>query len=170
VRNESFDILPASQRVAEDQWYAGTADAVFQNIDIIDSYAPEYIIVLAGDHIYKMDYERMLVQHVNAGADVTVACLEVPVAEATGFGVMHVDAAGRIVSFVEKPPCRPRCRTGPGWALASMGIYVFDREFLHEQLRRDAADRTSSRDFGRDIIPWVVANGTAIAHRFASRA
>ena len=97
VRNESFDILPASQRVAEDQWYAGTADAVFQNIDIIDGYAPEYLVILAGDHIYKMDYERMLVQHVNDGADVTVGCIEVPVAEATGFGVMHVDDDDRIV-------------------------------------------------------------------------
>jgi len=166
VRNESFDILPASQRVAEDQWYAGTADAVFQNIDIIDGYEPEHIIILAGDHIYKMDYERMLVQHVNAGADVTVACLEVPVAEATAFGVMHVDASDRIVSFVEKPPEPPEMPDRPGWALASMGIYVFNREFLHEQLRRDAADPKSSRDFGRDIIPWVVDNGKAIAHRF----
>ena len=103
MRNESFDILPASQRVAENQWYAGTADAVFQNIDIIDSYAPEYIVMLAGDHIYKMDYERMLIQHVNEGADVTVGCIEVPVAEATGFGVMHVDEADRIIGFVEKP-------------------------------------------------------------------
>ncbi len=166
VRNESFDILPASQRVAEDQWYAGTADAVFQNIDIIDGYEPEHLIILAGDHIYKMDYEKMLVQHVNAGADVTVACLEVPVAEATGFGVMHVDESDRIVSFVEKPPEPPEMPDRPGWALASMGIYVFNRKFLHEQLRRDAADPTSTRDFGRDIIPWVVANGNAIAHRF----
>jgi glucose-1-phosphate adenylyltransferase len=107
VRNESFDILPASQRVAEDQWYAGTADAVYQNIDIIDSYAPEYIIILAGDHIYKMDYEKMLVQHVDAGADVTVACLEVPVDQANAFGVMHVDENDRIASFVEKPPQPP---------------------------------------------------------------
>jgi len=167
VRNESFDILPASQRVAEDQWYAGTADAVYQNIDIIDGYAPEYIIILAGDHIYKMDYEKMLVQHVDAGADVTVACLEVPVAEATGFGVMHVDANDRIVSFVEKPPEPPDMPDRPGWALASMGIYVFSRTFLHEQLRRDAADPQSSRDFGRDIIPWIVTNGNAIAHRFS---
>ena len=167
VRNESFDILPASQRVAEDQWYAGTADAVYQNIDIIDGYAPEYIIVLAGDHIYKMDYEKMLVQHVDAGADVTVACLEVPAGEATGFGVMHVDENSRIVSFVEKPPQPPEMPDRPGWALASMGIYVFSRKFLHEQLRRDAADPNSSRDFGRDIIPWIVDNGKAIAHRFS---
>ena len=167
VRNESFDILPASQRVAEDQWYAGTADAVFQNIDIIDGYAPEYLIILAGDHIYKMDYERMLVQHVNAGADVTVACIEVPVAEATDFGIMDVDGDDRIVSFVEKPAQPAEMPDRPGWALASMGVYVFKREFLNEQLRRDAADPHSSRDFGRDIIPWLVRQGKAVAHRFA---
>jgi glucose-1-phosphate adenylyltransferase len=166
VRNESFDILPASQRVAEDRWYAGTADAVFQNIDIIDGYAPEYVIILAGDHIYKMDYERMLVQHVSADADVTVACIEVPVPEATGFGIMHVDSNDRIVSFVEKPASPPEMPDRPGWALASMGIYAFKRELLNEQLRRDAGDAHSSRDFGRDIIPWLVHNGKAVAHRF----
>ena len=168
VRNESFDILPASQRVAEDQWYAGTADAVYQNIDIIDGYAPEYLVILAGDHVYKMDYERMLVQHVNDGADVTVACLEVPAAEAKGFGVMHVDATGRIVSFVEKPEVPPEMPDRPGFALASMGIYVFRREFLNEQLRRDAADPDSTRDFGRDVIPYLVRHGKAVAHRFAT--
>jgi glucose-1-phosphate adenylyltransferase len=167
VRNESFDILPASQRVAEDQWYAGTADAVFQNIDIIDDYAPEYLVILAGDHVYKMDYERMLVQHVNSGADVTVACIEVPADEATAFGVMHVDEADRIVSFFEKPEHPPELPDRPGWALASMGVYVFRREFLNEQLRRDAADPHSTRDFGRDIIPFLVTQGNAVAHRFA---
>jgi glucose-1-phosphate adenylyltransferase len=166
VRNESFDILPASQRVSEDQWYAGTADAVYQNIDIIDSYAPEYLVILAGDHIYKMDYERMLVQHVNEKADVTVACLEVPTADATGFGVMHVDENDRIVSFLEKPAQPPEMPDRPGWSLASMGIYVFRREFLNEQLRRDASDPHSSRDFGKDVIPYLVANGKAVAHRF----
>jgi len=166
VRNESFDILPASQRVSEDQWYAGTADAVFQNIDIIDGYAPEYLVILAGDHVYKMDYERMLVQHVNSGADVTVACIEVPAADATAFGVMHVDADDRIVDFAEKPEHPPEMPDRPGFALASMGIYAFRRDFLHEQLRRDAADPGSSRDFGRDIIPWLVKNGKAVAHRF----
>ncbi len=166
VRNESFDILPASQRVAEDQWYAGTADAVFQNIDIIDGYAPEYLVILAGDHVYKMDYERMLVQHVNDGADVTVACIEVPVAEASAFGVMHVDGTDRIVAFVEKPEHPPHMPDRSGWALASMGVYVFRREFLNEQLRRDAADPHSTRDFGRDIIPFLVQNGKAVAHRF----
>ncbi len=166
TRNESFDILPASQRISDDRWYAGTADAVFQNIDVIDSYAPEYMVILAGDHIYKMDYERMLVQHVNSGADVTVGCIEVPVAQATEFGVMHVDAEDRIVSFVEKPAQPPEMPDRPGWALASMGIYVFTRKTMNEQLKRDAADPASSRDFGKDIIPWMVANGKAVAHRF----
>ncbi len=167
VRNESFDILPASQRLGGNEWYAGTADAVYQNIDIIDGYAPEYLVILAGDHVYKMDYERMLVQHVNSGADVTVACLEVPAAEAQGFGVMHVDTEGRILSFVEKPKVPPEIPGRPGWALASMGIYVFRRDLLNDQLRRDAADPASTRDFGRDVIPWLVANGKAVAHRFA---
>jgi len=166
MRNESFDILPASQRLAENQWYAGTTDAVFQNFDIIDGYAPEYLVILAGDHVYKMDYELMLVQHVNAGADVTVGCVEVPVADATGLGVMHVDADDRIVSFVEKPERPPEMPDRPGFALASMGIYVFHREFLREQLRRDAAQTGSTRDFGRDLVPWLVANGKAVAHRF----
>jgi glucose-1-phosphate adenylyltransferase len=166
VRNESFDILPASQRVGEDKWYAGTADAVFQNIDIIDGYGPEYLVILAGDHVYKMDYERMLVQHVNSGADVTVACVALPVAEATGLGIMAVDEQDRIVAFVEKPEHPPEMPDRPGWAMASMGIYVFRREFLNEQLRRDAADPHSSRDFGRDIIPFLVGNAKAVAHRF----
>ncbi|MFO1322977.1 MAG: glucose-1-phosphate adenylyltransferase [Burkholderiales bacterium] len=166
MRNESFDILPASQRVVENQWYMGTADAVYQNLDIVGGYAPEYVIVLAGDHVYKMDYERMLVQHVNDGADVTVACIEVPSVEATGLGIMQVDATDRIVAFVEKPERPPEVPDRPGRALASMGIYAFRREFLDEQLRRDAADPASTRDFGRDIIPWLVRNAKAVAHRF----
>ena len=165
-RNESFDILPASQRVSEDKWYMGTADAVFQNIDIIDGYGPEYLLILAGDHVYKMDYERMLVQHVNSGADVTVGCVEVPLEDAKGFGIMHVGADGRILDFFEKPPQPPEMPDKPGWALASMGIYVFKRTFLNEQLRRDAADPDSSRDFGKDIIPYLVKHGKAVAHRF----
>lgn len=165
-RNESFDILPASQRVSEDQWYAGTADAVFQNIDIIDGYAPEYLIILAGDHVYKMDYERMLVQHVNSGADVTVACVETPISDASGLGIMHVGADDRIIDFFEKPAHPPEMPDKPGFALASMGIYVFNREFLHDQLRRDAAEPGSTRDFGRDVIPWLVKHAKAVAHRF----
>ncbi|KQT87987.1 glucose-1-phosphate adenylyltransferase [Aurantimonas sp. Leaf443] len=165
-RNESFDILPASQRVSEDQWYAGTADAVYQNIDIIEDYAPRYIVILAGDHIYKMDYELMLQQHVDTGADVTVGCLEVPRMEAVGFGVMHVDTEYRITDFVEKPKDPPAVPGRPDTALASMGIYVFDTTFLMDQLRRDAADPTSDRDFGKDIIPHIVRHGKAYAHRF----
>ena len=166
-RNESFDILPASQRVSEDAWYRGTADAVFQNIDVIEGYGTRFIVVLAGDHIYKMDYELMLQQHVASGADVTVGCLEVPRQEASGFGVMHVDAGGRIQSFIEKPDDPPGMPDKPDMALASMGIYVFDTAFLFDLLRRDAADRSSSHDFGKDLIPLVVRQGKAVAHRFS---
>jgi glucose-1-phosphate adenylyltransferase len=166
-RNEGFDILPASQRVSEDQWYAGTADAVYQNLDIILTSKPKYIIILAGDHIYKMDYELMLQQHVNSGADVTIGCLEVPRKEATGFGVMAINDKMQITSFVEKPKDPPHVPGNPEIALASMGIYVFETDFLAGLLRRDAANKKSSRDFGKDIIPYVVQNGKAIAHLFS---
>ena len=165
-RNESFDILPASQRISETSWYAGTADAVYQNIDIIEGYAPRYIVLLAGDHIYKMDYEPMLQQHVEQDADVTVGCIEVPRMDATGFGVMAVDADDRIVSFLEKPADPPGIPGSPDQALASMGIYVFETRFLIDQLRRDAARADSSHDFGKDIIPGIVRKGKAVAHRF----
>ena len=167
-RNESFDILPASQRVSETQWYEGTADAVYQNIDIIEDYHPEFMVILAGDHIYKMDYEVMLRQHVDSGADVTIGCLEVPRMEAVGFGVMHVDEQDTITAFVEKPADPPGIPGQPDLALASMGIYVFNTKFLMDMLRRDAADPNSSRDFGTDIIPYIVSNGKAVAHRFSS--
>jgi glucose-1-phosphate adenylyltransferase len=167
-RNESFDILPASQRVSEDQWYAGTADAVYQNLDIILGYGPKYMVILAGDHIYKMDYELMLQQHVDSGADVTIGCLEVPRMDATGFGVMAVDAADRITAFVEKPKDPPAMPDKPDMALASMGIYVFETAFLADVLRRDAADPNSSRDFGKDVIPYLVQHGKAVAHRFSA--
>ncbi len=165
-RNESFDILPASQRVSETQWYDGTADAVYQNIDIIETYHPEFMVILAGDHIYKMDYEQMLQQHVEENADVTVGCLEVPRLEASGFGVMHVDVTDRIVQFFEKPADPPGIPGTPDLALASMGIYVFRTAYLFDLLRRDAANPGSSRDFGKDIIPYVVSSGKAVAHRF----
>ena len=165
-RNEGFDILPASQRSGDD-WYKGTADAVYQNIDIIEGYAPDLMVILAGDHIYKMDYGHMLAQHVDQGADVTVGCIEVPIADAVGFGVMAVDENDRITSFVEKPPKPPAMIGKPDKALASMGIYVFSRKFLIEQLKRDAADPASSRDFGKDIIPYLVKHGKAVAHPFA---
>jgi len=165
-RNESFDILPASQRIDEQHWYEGTADAVYQNIDIIESYAPKYMVILAGDHIYKMDYELMLRQHVESGADVTIGCLVVPRMEASGFGVMAVDKKDTITKFVEKPKDPPCIPGNPDMALASMGIYVFETKFLFEELRRDAVTPGSSRDFGNDIIPHIVKHGKAVAHRF----
>ena len=165
-RNESFDILPASQRVSESRWYEGTADAVYQNIDIIEDYGVDHIVILAGDHIYKMDYEIMLRQHVVSRADVTVGCIEVPRMEATGFGVMHVDDSDNIIAFVEKPANPPGIPDKPELALASMGIYVFSTKFLFERLIEDAEDSGSSRDFGKDIIPRIVKNGKAVAHRF----
>ncbi len=166
-RNESFDVLPASQRVSENMWYVGTADAVYQNIDIIESYDPKYMVILAGDHIYKMDYEKMLQQHVDAGADVTVGCLEVPRMEAVAFGVMHIDETNKILSFLEKPKNPPAMPGKPEVALASMGIYVFETKFLIDALKRDAANEKSEHDFGKDIIPEIVANGKAVAHHFS---
>lgn len=165
-RNEYLDILPASQRVDEQKWYVGTADAVTQNIDIVDSYEIDYILILAGDHIYKMDYERMLRQHVRSGADVTVGCLTVPRMEATAFGVMQVDDKDRITQFLEKPADPPGIPGDTDNALASMGIYVFNWRFLRELLLADDANPDSSHDFGNDIIPGIVRNGTAQAHRF----
>ena len=165
-RNETFDILPASQRTSETAWYEGTADAVFQNIDIIADAAPRYMVILAGDHIYKMDYEKMLAQHVDSGADVTVGCVTVPRAEARGFGVMHVDAQDRIVQFMEKPADPPGIPGREHLALASMGIYVFETRLLFDQLKRDATTPGSQRDFGGDIIPHLVGAGRAVAHRF----
>lgn len=165
-RNEFLDILPASQRGGDEQWYRGTADAVTQNIDIVDSYGIDYIVILAGDHIYKMDYEVMLRQHVESGADVTIGCLTVPRVEATAFGVMHVDKTDRITQFLEKPADPPGTPEDPSVALASMGIYVFSWPFLRDLLQKDAEDPNSSHDFGNDLIPEIVKNGKAMAHRF----
>ena len=166
-RNESFDILPASQRISEFQWYEGTADAVYQNIDIIESHSHVYMFILAGDHIYKMDYELILQQHCETGADVTIACLEVPRMEAVGFGVMAVDEHDNVTAFVEKPADPPAIPGNPDIALASMGIYVFTTKLLFDELRRDAETPGSSRDFGKDIIPYLVKHGKAVAHRFS---
>ncbi|WP_237232729.1 glucose-1-phosphate adenylyltransferase [Rothia nasisuis] len=166
-RNEYLDILPASQRVSEHQWYLGTADAIYQNIDIVDDYQVEYIVVLAGDHIYKMDYEIMLQQHVDSGADVTVGCLTVSRSEASAFGVMAVDEQSRIVDFLEKPADPPSTPDNPEESLVSMGIYVFDWAFLRQMLIEDAQKLDSSHDFGHDIIPNIVKNGKAVAHRFS---
>jgi glucose-1-phosphate adenylyltransferase len=166
-RNESFDILPASQRISAEKWYLGTADAVYQNIDILESHNAKYIVLLAGDHVYKMDYELMLNQHVDHGANVTVGCLEVPRSEASGFGVMHVDDNNIIESFLEKPADPPAMPGKPDISLASMGIYVFDSKFLFEELRRDAEEPNSSHDFGKDLIPYIVKHGRAVAHHFS---
>lgn len=154
---EFVEILPASQRYSDD-WYQGTADAVYQNLDIIRAQQPDHVLILSGDHIYKMDYGPMLVEHVESGADMTVCCLEVPVAEAANtLGVMQVDAGGRVVGFEEKP-AEPREIPGkPGMCLASMGNYVFNTEFLYEQLIHDAAVADSTRDFGHDVIPAMIA-------------
>lgn len=165
-RNEFLDILPASQRSNNESWYKGTADAVTQNIDIVDSYGVDYVIILAGDHIYKMDYELMLRQHVDSGADVTVGCLTVPREEASAFGVMATDDTGRITSFLEKPADPPATPEDSTKALASMGIYVFDWKFLRNLLQGDAQNADSTNDFGHDLIPHIVKHGKAIAHRF----
>lgn len=165
-RNEFLDILPASQRYNESMWYRGTADAVAQNIDIIDSYRVDYVLILAGDHIYKMDYEQMIRHHVEAGADVTIGCLTVPREEASAFGVMAVGESDVITSFLEKPSDPPGTPDDPTVSLASMGIYVFKWDFLRDLLIRDMEDKNSSHDFGNDLIPAIVKNGKAQAHRF----
>ncbi|MBV6637739.1 MAG: glucose-1-phosphate adenylyltransferase [Mameliella sp.] len=165
-RNEGLDILPASQQLNEENWYKGTADAVTQNISIIKGYEPKYILILAGDHIYKQDYSYMIEQHVESGAKVTVGCIEVPREEAKGFGVMAVDENDKILEFVEKPADPPTMPNDPTRSLASMGIYVFETDFLCELLEADARDPNSSHDFGKDIIPGLVASGDAVAHPF----
>lgn len=165
--NAFIDLMPAQQRVDEVSWYRGTADAVFQNLDLLRSQHPKYILVLAGDHVYKMDYARLIEDHVAQGGPCTVACIEVPLAQASEFGVMSTDAAHRITRFDEKP-AQPEPIVGqPGQALASMGVYVFDAEYLYAALEADASAAQSSHDFGRDLIPAMVARGEAVAHSFA---
>jgi len=163
--NEFVELLPAQQRIQE-EWYKGTADAVFQNIDILRSYDPEFVVILAGDHIYKMDYGKMLAFHVTSKADMTVGCFDVPVSEASAFGVMAVDEGDRVLDFVEKPANPPHIPGKPDKSLVSMGIYVFNTRFLYEQLSRDADDPESTHDFGHDIIPYLVNRYRVFAHRF----
>jgi len=164
--NEFIDLMPAQQRVDEESWYRGTADAVYQNIDILRSYRPEYILVLAGDHIYKMDYSLMLIDHAKRGARCTVGAIDVPVAEASAFGIMGMDAGQCIRSFHEKPAEPAEDPNRPGICLASMGIYVFNADYLYELLDQDLANPDSSHDFGKDILPLVVSRGEAYAHLF----
>ena len=166
---EFVELLPAQQRVDEYSWYRGTADAVFQNLDIIRSHHPEYVLILAGDHVYKMDYGPMLASHVENQCDLTVGCIEIPLAQANAFGVMQVDADNRIEAFMEKPD-KPQAMPGkPDTALASMGIYIFNTEFLIEKLLQDAElGDLSSHDFGKDIIPAVVGHHKVHAYPFST--
>jgi len=165
--DEFVQLLPAQQQINEDQWYQGTADAVFQNMHFLRRYDPEHVLIVAGDHIYKMDYGRMLAFHAQHHADMTVACIDVPIADAREFGVMGVDDDNRVVDFLEKPRNPPSTPGQPDRALASMGVYVFNAKFLFEQLERDALTEGSSRDFGKDIIPHIVPRNRVFAHRFA---
>ncbi|MGD8547408.1 MAG: glucose-1-phosphate adenylyltransferase [Thiohalophilus sp.] len=162
---EFVELLPAQQRI-ETSWYAGTADAIYQNIDIIRNHDPEYVLILAGDHVYKMDYGAMLAFHVEQKADITVGCVEVSLKEASAFGVMGVDENHRIREFVEKPEHPPAMPDDPNSALCSMGIYVFNKEFLIERLLEDADNEESSHDFGKDIIPGLIDNYNAYAYSF----
>lgn len=166
---EYIEVLPAQQRIDESQWYQGTADAVYQNLDIFRSRRAEYVIILAGDHIYKMDYSLLLTDHIQSGADITIPCIEVPVAEASHFGIMGADKQDNITDFVEKPIFPPTIPGHPGVSLASMGIYVFNAAFLFRELERDAQDPDSQHDFGKNLIPYFVQQkGLKIrAHNFS---
>ena len=165
---EFVELLPAQQRTEEKAWYKGTADALFQNMDIMRRHGAEYVIVLGGDHIYTMDYTKMLIQHVKSGADLTVACIEVPKEEASGFGVMSVRDDMQISSFTEKPEHPEPMPGKPESILASMGIYVFSTRFLYETLKEDAENPTSSHDFGKDIIPAKIKDSIAMAYSFTN--
>ena len=165
--NEFVDLLPAQQRNDDESWYRGTADAVYQNHDILESYGAKYIVVLAGDHIYKMNYALMLADHVAKGRQCTVGCLAVPRSEATAFGVMAVDENSMITEFLEKPDNPPLMPGTTDMSLASMGIYIFNADYLYKELERDMADPDSDHDFGKDIIPRAVRNGDAAAHPFS---
>ena len=164
--NEFVDLLPAQQRVDEESWYRGTADAVYQNQDILAAYGADYVVVLAGDHVYKMNYAVMLADHVAMGRECTVGCIEVDRLDARAFGVMAVDERRNITAFVEKPADPPAIPGKPDRALASMGIYIFNARYLYRELERDIADPNSSHDFGKDIIPRAVKLGKAAAHPF----
>lgn len=164
---EYVDIVPAQQQVG-DGWYSGTANAVFQNLNMLREAEAAYVLVLGSDHVYKMDYSVMVEEHVSRGAEVTVACLDVPLEDARQLGVVQMSDDQRITDFVEKPDQPAPAPGRPGQALASMGIYVFNAQLLIDQLGRDAADPLSSHDFGKDLIPALVGNARVFAHRFES--
>ena len=163
---EFVELMPAAQQRVDESWYTGTADAVYQNLNIIRSHDPKFILILAGDHIYKMDYGPMIAYHVENKADMTVGCLEVPLEMAKGFGVMSIDDNGQIVRFTEKPAQPEPTPNEPEKALASMGIYVFNAEFLYDQLQLDSSKPDSSHDFGKDIIPSLIKTHRVFAYRF----
>lgn len=165
--NEMVDLLPAQQRLDDEHWYRGTADAIYQNLDIIQGNNPDYVVVLAGDHVYKMDYSLMLQDHVSSGAGCTVGCIEVPRHEASAFGVMAVDTERHITAFIEKPSDPPAMPGNDAVSLASMGIYIFNANYLYRLLEDDIANPESSHDFGKDVIPRVVQEGHALAHPFS---
>lgn len=166
-RNQYIDMLPARQQIDENTWYRGTADAVYQNMEMMKShYRPKYVIILAGDHIYKMNYNKMLEDHVDSGAKCTVGCIEVPREQATEFGVMAVNEKLKVQAFVEKPANPPAMPDKPESSLASMGIYVFDADYLYEMLENEVSDPNTSHDFGKDIIPKAVEQGVIYAHPF----
>lgn len=164
--DEFVELLPAQQRVDELSWYAGTADSIYQNMDIIRSHDPKYVLILAGDHIYKMDYGDMIAQHVEKEADITVGCIEVPIKDAKAYGVMGVDDEGRVQRFLEKPDKPDPVPGNDKAALCSMGIYIFNTDFLFEQLIRDCDTPGSTRDFGNDIIPFAIEKYRVFSHRF----
>ncbi|MDO4777204.1 MAG: glucose-1-phosphate adenylyltransferase [Cardiobacteriaceae bacterium] len=166
-RNQYIDMLPARQQLDDRTWYRGTADAVFQNMGMMKShYRPKYVLILAGDHIYKMDYMQMLKDHIESGARCTVGCIEVPCEQAREFGVMAVNEKLKVKAFVEKPADPPAMPDKPGSSLASMGIYVFDAAYLYDILDREVSNPATSHDFGKDIIPKAVEEGTLYAHPF----
>lgn len=165
---EFVEVLPPQQRIDE-KWYKGTADAIYQNIYTIEQAAPKYILILSGDHIYKMDYGEMIRSHIERQADATVACLPVPLADGTRFGIMDVDGEERVISMVEKPAQPPSMPGSPGLALASMGIYLFTADKLFEMLCVDAIENNSHHDFGTDILPPMLASQRVFAYRFRDR-
>ncbi|WP_290649900.1 glucose-1-phosphate adenylyltransferase [Aquisalimonas sp.] len=163
---EFVELVPAQQRLDRPLWYAGTADAVYQSLDIVKAHDPKYVLVLAGDHVYKMDYGPMIARHVESGGDMTVGCVETPLDRARAFGVMSVDANGQVLEFTEKPDAAEPVPGQPDTALVSMGIYVFNREFLENVLREDAENANSTRDFGKDVIPTAIHQARVVAHPF----
>jgi len=168
---EFIDIVPAQQWLDDESWYQGTADAVYQTLDIIEGYKPKYVLILAGDHVYNMDYGELLAAHVGGQADFTIACHQVPRSQASDFGIIQVDESDRIVDFEEKPADPKPIPGNPEMSLVSMGIYVFTEEYLRAHLERDAADPTSSHDFGRDVIPYAIEHGDDVrAYRFGESA